>query len=373
MGMGLMQAAQPAPYGVNRMSYISNAMQAANQNMRESQLFAMRKKEYEEERAEKAARKTAVSKLIGGPDPSTGITWETGRQGLMDGDRMSLMAQANPELFTEMMTRQAFAPPPTQTPYTLGPGQRRFGPGGEEVAAVPPRPEKPEAVSAITLEHPSQGTVTLNRRDPQLASYLQPGSGWTETARTRRGEIPASIQDDINIEMSSLNRGRQRIATMRQGIMANRGRAGIAGTVTRWGQEALGMAADLTGIGIDVPGIVGDTMQDVQGDLNRGMAEQGVADYFDPTIPQNEVFENSLAYSLARARKGKGRLNKDDVENARKDVRITGLTSVDAVLARLAAIDQEFAEAQSGLEVRLGGEKKGVPTYIIRDGKLVLE
>ena len=87
------------------------------------------------------------------------------------------------------------------------------------------------------------------------------------------------------------------------------------------------------------------------------------------------MFENSLAYALARARKGSGRLNSDDVENARKDVGITGLSSVKEVIARLRAVDNELTSSEGGLQQRLkgatGNKKESLPQFEIRDGKLV--
>ena len=228
-------------------------------------------------------------------------------------------------------------------------------------------------VSAITLEHPENGAITLSRRDPKLAEYLQPGSGWVETSRTKQGDLPAGRKDDINTEMGALNRGRERVAVIRRNILENRSRAGFGGTISRAVQEGLGIVENLTELGVDVPGIVGETVQDAQNDLNRGLADEGLAEYFDPAIPQNDVLENSLAYSLARARKGSGRLNRDDVENARKDTKITGLRSVDSILSKLATIDKEFADAQADLEKRRGGASAETPTYYIKDGKLVKE
>lgn len=129
IGMGMLQAAQPQPYGSNRMTYVSNALNSANQNMRQSQLFDMQKRDYEERRAEKASREQATERLgsgfmsdawtaqqglgAAGLDPATGIDWQSQRQpSLMDdGQKMSLMAQANPDMFAEAMIKRALPAP----------------------------------------------------------------------------------------------------------------------------------------------------------------------------------------------------------------------------------------------------------------------
>lgn len=44
-------------------------------------------------------RQAAISGMFGGTDPNTGITWETGRQGVPQSDRMGMFARAFPEQF----------------------------------------------------------------------------------------------------------------------------------------------------------------------------------------------------------------------------------------------------------------------------------
>ena len=67
--------------------------------------------------------------------------------------------------------------------------------------------------------------------------------------------------------------------------------------------------------------------------------------FFNPAIPQNEVRLNSIYYALARVRKDTGRLNVNDVDNAKASLSLTGFTSSDDVLA---ALEQVYNELNLG-------------------------
>jgi hypothetical protein len=70
-------------------------------------------------------------------------------------------------------------------------------------------------------------------------------------------------------------------------------------------------------------------------------------DYFNPNIPQNEIRLNSIYYALARVRKDTGRLNVNDVDNAKASLSLTGFTSSDDVAA---ALEQVYAELDIGYQ-----------------------
>jgi hypothetical protein len=63
MGMGLLAASQPQPYGVNRYSLIQNSMNQANQNLMRQQMFDMQKEEYEEKKKERMKQRSAIENL----------------------------------------------------------------------------------------------------------------------------------------------------------------------------------------------------------------------------------------------------------------------------------------------------------------------
>lgn len=129
MGMGLMASAQPQPYGVNRYSLIQNAMQQANQGLMQSRMYDMQKEQYDEKKKDRMSQKTALSKLFGGEDPSTGITWNQGRAGMSDEEKMGLVGQVAPEA----AVRQMF-PPKEKSKVTdaMANAAEYFEPGTEE-------------------------------------------------------------------------------------------------------------------------------------------------------------------------------------------------------------------------------------------------
>ena len=71
---------------------------------------------------------------------------------------------------------------------------------------------------------------------------------------------------------------------------------------------------------------------------------------YDPALAANEIKLNSIYYALARARKPTGRLNVDDIKNAKQSLQLYNLdTSSDTVITALQSIEYElrgFVEAQ---------------------------
>jgi hypothetical protein len=64
--------------------------------------------------------------------------------------------------------------------------------------------------------------------------------------------------------------------------------------------------------------------------------------FFNPSIPKNEVKLNSIYYALARSRKDSGRLNKDDIDNAKASLDIYNLSGSDAIRASLQVVYEEI-------------------------------
>jgi uncharacterized protein YwbE len=85
-------------------------------------------------------------------------------------------------------------------------------------------------------------------------------------------------------------------------------------------------------------------------------------DKFDPAFAQNKVLINAIAYAVARARKTSGRLNLDDVRNARETLQISGFTSADQVTAGLTEVRDELLTYRNNLNQQfelVGGEFPG--------------
>jgi len=74
---------------------------------------------------------------------------------------------------------------------------------------------------------------------------------------------------------------------------------------------------------------------------------------YDPALAANEIKLNSIYYALARARKPTGRLNVDDIKNAKQSLQLYNLdTSSDTVITALQSIEYElrgFVDAQKNI------------------------
>lgn len=219
---------------------------------------------------------------------------------------------------------------------------------------------EPTAVSPVNIRFADGSVQAFAPRDPALKDALaQEGAiriGVQDTLEGATRPPSANRQDEIRGNIQAVSRARSTLAKVRESIIEDRSRSGVAGSVKRFIQEGVGIVGDFADLGIDVPDFISGILPQVSDDIKSGAADQGISGFFDASIPENDVFENSLAYALARARKGSGRLNRDDLINARRDTRITGLTSSDAVLSRLKAIEEELAAAEADFESRIEGE-----------------
>ena len=152
-------------------------------------------------------------------------------------------------------------------------------------------------------------------------------------------------------------------------------RAGIVGSVKNAIQIGKGMIVDLISaedqdtifraIAQDIKNTYEGTDQYVEFqrmlDANYSSAngKDVFGDNFDPAFAQNKVLVNAIAYAVARARKTSGRLNLDDVRNARETLQITGFTNADQVTAGLTEIRDELLNYRNNLNQQfelVGGE-----------------
>lgn len=249
--------------------------------------------------------------------------------------------------------------------------------GSLDVAFKPAK--EPRAQTPINVLLPDASVRAFRPGDPQLDAAL--AQGGTIVSQRAQAETPGALRggraDVVQADVDAIGRARTKISEITKGIEANRGRAGVTGTIAGLFQRGAGMLVDVVDAlpGVELGGFVADTVRDVERDLTTGTADAAIGGLFDPELPANQVRENSLAYALARARKGTGRLNLQDVENARGDVSITGLKSTDEVLTRLKEIDREFAEAEEDRKSRLRGRGRGRatgrPRFRIENGRLV--
>ena len=74
----------------------------------------------------------------------------------------------------------------------------------------------------------------------------------------------------------------------------------------------------------------------------------------DPKLSEIDLFQNTLAYSLARARVPDGRLLATVIEDAKADSKITGFTSSTDVINKLTSIQEQIGSRIGSLERRIG-------------------
>ena len=88
---------------------------------------------------------------------------------------------------------------------------------------------------------------------------------------------------------------------------------------------------------------------------------------YDQTLAANTIKLNSIYYAIARARKPTGRLNVDDVNNAKESLKLYDInTSSDTVITSLSAIENElqgFVNAQKQIYEKAGYEKGFLYNY----------
>lgn len=242
--------------------------------------------------------------------------------------------------------------------------------------STPRGPQKRETIVNIQS---ADGTIRGFRKDdPALDVALKAGGrqiGLSVQATSVEGLLPsATVADNIREDLNAISSARSTIDGIIKGIQANPSRGGALGTVSRLFQKGTGIIGDFVQADAAIK-FTNDISSRVLHDIASEQADKAISGFFDPALSQNTVFENSLAYALARALKGSGKLNKDDVESARKSVSITGLFSVREVLSQLQAVDGLLATSEGGLQQRIkgitGNKKESLPQFEVKDGRLV--
>lgn len=306
---------------------------------------------------QRKATGTRYSQAVGGLDPQTGIDWNTGRPGDPLGrnltpDQTGLLRAIPPETGMGLLGERAFNPKETfglaESPYGLGGVGQVSSTTGEIKGYQKPTPQ----YSGETLF--DQGVGKHYQVNPKTGKreYTSPLSGMEittpdgTTIRTgvSRGGPTGNRRDEIGAARDSADMAISKLDNIQQAIADDPSRAGVVGAARGLAQRIAGMAAD-------VSQAVGESFGV---DLGLGKVEPGLKSLFDPTLPEMDVLENSLSYALARARKPTGKLNLQDVESARKDVRLKGVRDVAAVRVRLQTIRREFEQAKTALGRRLG-------------------
>ena len=199
-----------------------------------------------------------------------------------------------------------------------------------------------------------------------------------------------ALKEDIKLQIQQaekINTGNQALAfieDIKLSIAENRARVGLPGAVKKVLQNVKGTILDVADVLVANELIDQDAYESAKSKIETSVFNDLASQYssanpqrsgvdfysdlesdeakiyqeffvkprqnYDPALAANEIKLNSIYYALARARKPTGRLNVDDIKNAKQSLQLYNLdTSSDTVITALQSIEYElrgFVEAQ---------------------------
>ena len=216
-----------------------------------------------------------------------------------------------------------------------------------------------------------------------------------------------SLKQDVKAQIAQaekINTGNQAlsfIGDIKMSIAQNRGRVGAPGAVKKLLQNVKGTILDIADTFVEAGVIDQDSYEaaknkiessvfnDLAGSYQTAYPGRNATDFYadlesdenkiyqeffvkprenyDPALAANEIKLNAIYYAVARARKPTGRLNVDDVNNAKASLSLYNLdTSSDTVITSLGAIESElqgFVNAQKQIYKKAGYEEGFLYNY----------
>ena len=216
-----------------------------------------------------------------------------------------------------------------------------------------------------------------------------------------------SLKQDVKAQIAQaekINTGNQAlsfISDIKTSIAQNRGRVGAPGAIKKTLQNIKGTILDIADTFVEAGVIDQDSYEaaknkiessvfnDLAGSYQTAYPGRNATDFYadlesdenkiyqeffvkprenyDPALAANEIKLNAIYYAVARARKPTGRLNVDDVNNAKASLSLYNLdTSSDTVITSLGAIESElqgFVNAQKQIYKKAGYEEGFLYNY----------
>jgi hypothetical protein len=216
-----------------------------------------------------------------------------------------------------------------------------------------------------------------------------------------------SLKQDVKAQIAQaekINTGNQAlsfISDIKTSIAQNRGRVGAPGAIKKTLQNIKGTILDIADTFVEAGVIDEDSYEaaknkiessvfnDLAGSYQSAYPGRNATDFYadlesdenkiyqeffvkprenyDPALAANEIKLNAIYYAVARARKPTGRLNVDDVNNAKASLSLYNLdTSSDTVITSLGAIESElqgFVNAQKQIYKKAGYEEGFLYNY----------
>jgi hypothetical protein len=249
--------------------------------------------------------------------------------------------------------------------------------GAPSLANAPPESPNLQRVSAVVQGEQQPTTLMF---DPQAGTFVRthadgrreqvPSASVTEVSLQggRDQVLPPARADDIVAQRDWLEFQASELTNMIASIEQDATLAGAGGSLRRLGQQVIGSAVSIA----DVLGQANsqraskfmlDTVRAAQADLDAGRVDESVFNslFNDPNISEMTLFENTLAYTLARLRVPEGRLLASVINDSKRDASLTGFTGSADVMNRLRSIQRQLAARMDSLDRRLGGAPTPLP------------
>ena len=217
------------------------------------------------------------------------------------------------------------------------------------------------------------------------------------------GSLKQNVKAQID-QAEKINTGNQAlsfISDIKLSIAENRGRVGAPGAIKKVLQNVKGTILDVADTFVEAGVIDQDSYEaaknkiessvfnDLAGSYQSAYPNRNATDFYadlesdehkiyqeffvkprqnyDPALAANEIKLNAIYYAIARARKPTGRLNVDDVNNAKASLKLYDLdTSSDTVITSLGAVEQElqgFVNAQRQIYKEAGYNEEFLYNY----------
>jgi hypothetical protein len=192
--------------------------------------------------------------------------------------------------------------------------------------------------------------LTRESKDGLSIRFNQDGTVSTITQGGNGGigaQLPATQALNQKAQVDNLESTIKILNTVIGQVEIDKSTTGITGSLKSWAQKIVGMAEDAA-------------PEAVVSAISQTANSFGLGSYFDKNLPEQEIYQNTIALELAKLRVSAGDSNnpkaiKAAFDAAREDVSLRGFTSSKEVKARLEVIRREFQSARDKLVQRLSG------------------
>ena len=160
-------------------------------------------------------------------------------------------------------------------------------------------------------------------------------------------QLPPTQALDQKAQLDNLDSTLASLDTIIGQITTDKSTAGFTGSLKSWAQKIVGVSEDAA-------------PEAIVSVISQAANSFGLGNYFNKNLPEQDVYQNTIALQLAKLRVSAGGTNnpraiKPAFDAARKDMSLRGLSSSREVVARLGAIRKEFKSARDKLVQRLSG------------------